>query len=344
MRRGWRILRRSAAVTAAVVAVDSACGDPGVPGFTFPYYDSGRLAARFKGDSQEPLSTQLVRIHGFNLETFGANQAPELVSAAPECVWDLKTRDAYSPGPLTVTQVAGQFQIQGVGFFWSQSAGRLNLSNAVHAVVRFNPQNSANSSMNASISRTLPAAAFAALTVGAGAAAEPAASGTDEATIVADKFTYEERHGLIHFWSGVHLVIPGQLDLRCEGLDAYKSSGAGWDRIVARTNVTMEIVQGASGGASPASLLATPGATNYAYGFEAVFTPTNNIITLHGSEATGQPRVEGPDRKAKADEFVFDRGAGQFSAVGRVEMRFKAAALAKPTAKPPKAASAGQNP
>lgn len=130
---------RSLGRYAAYGAVAAAClaADPKPAGFAFPYKDkeTGRLLVRFSGDSSEtmPGSFDLVRVHGFKVETFGREETPELVGSGPECLLNLKTREANSSGPLTVTQVAGQFEIRGVGFSWNQQEGHLVLSNRVES-------------------------------------------------------------------------------------------------------------------------------------------------------------------------------------------------------------------
>ncbi|MBN8248535.1 MAG: hypothetical protein J0L84_13985 [Verrucomicrobia bacterium] len=103
--------------------------------FVFPFKKGDRLVARFSSvEAPRPLSTTLVELKGFKVETFNADGTPNLVGDAPVCLLNITSRDASSSGPLTLTQVGGAFSLRGEGFHWNQDDESLRLSNKVHAV------------------------------------------------------------------------------------------------------------------------------------------------------------------------------------------------------------------
>jgi len=149
-----------------------------------------------------------------------------------------------------------------------------------------------------------------------------------EGTVNSESFEYDQRAGVLHYWENVQLRYPGVLDLDCADLEILlQSGGSKLDRIVARTNVVITIVQAPSTNA--ASLLIKAGATNRAYAAEAVFNGVDNTVTLAGSPGTGQPRVESAEGVFKADVIVFDRAKDKFSGKGNIRMTVRPDALPK---------------
>jgi hypothetical protein len=132
------LARRCAATALLAVMLAANAADPvapgGASGFSFPYKESGRLVAKFAGSKSEPVSLDIVRITNFRVETFGRDDSPELVGEGPDCLLNIKTKEASSAGALTVAQFDGRLRISGEGFWWSQATGRLVLSNNVHTV------------------------------------------------------------------------------------------------------------------------------------------------------------------------------------------------------------------
>lgn len=130
------------AVLTPPLTVSAQSATAGAPGYSFPFKNrEGLLIARFTGASATPVSLAqptLLNVEQFRVETFRTNGAPDLNGTAPHCLLNAATKDASSPGPLTVTQADGQFSIRGVGFTWNHESGRLQLSNEVHATFRIN--------------------------------------------------------------------------------------------------------------------------------------------------------------------------------------------------------------
>ena len=157
-------------------------------------------------------------------------------------------------------------------------------------------------------------------------AAEPAAT---EITITSARGDFELKDGGLHYRDDVRLAYPGVLDLTCADLvlklatdDTGKRK---LDRITATTNVVMLLVQPATAGAP--SLAVKPGETTRATAAMAVFNGADNTVTLTGSAATGQPKVEGAEFTTVADVIVINRATGRFSGQGNHRTTFKAEAL-----------------
>jgi lipopolysaccharide export system protein LptA len=149
-----------------------------------------------------------------------------------------------------------------------------------------------------------------------------------EGTVNSGSFEYDQKAGVLHYWENVELRYPGVLDLDCADLEIrLQSGGSKLDRILARTNVVITIIQAPS--TNGTSLLIKAGATNRAYAAEAVFNGVDNTVTLAGSAATGQPRVESAEGVFKADVIVFDRAKDKFSGKGNIRMTVRPDALQK---------------
>ena len=137
-----------------------------------------------------------------------------------------------------------------------------------------------------------------------GGAALQAAEGPalDEGSLDAGQGVIDRKSGHWHFCDKVHLVVPGTLELWCEDLVVNQSTDSKGkrttDRIVARTNVVMLIVSPTSGDSQ--SIVMKPGETNRATAFQATFDAVQGTVELTGTDATGQPQVEGPDAAMRA--------------------------------------------
>ena len=145
----------------------------------------------------------------------------------------------------------------------------------------------------------------------------------------------EQKSGNWHFWEQVHLVYPGVLDLTCEDMQVAQAPDAAGkprpDRIIATTNVVMAIVLPPT--TNSVTGVVKPGGLAHATAFQAVFSGTDNTVTLTGSKETGQPKVENPDGTLRADVLTFDRAKGRFTGSGGFHMTFKAEMLKGLTAK-----------
>jgi hypothetical protein len=111
----------------------------GAGGFSMPLKRDGRTYLKFSGSGTEAISPTVLRVRDFQVETFRADETPELVGRAPECVLNLTTKSASSAGPIRIEQVGGRFTHEGTGFSWDHESGRLEISSRVRSTVRLNP-------------------------------------------------------------------------------------------------------------------------------------------------------------------------------------------------------------
>lgn len=106
-------------------------------GSTFFEREGGRNRARFQGDASQQ-ADGLVLLKKFRMETLSEREEPEMMVSAPECLFSVSTRNAWSAGELKVSRADGLFSLEGEGFHWNQKETRLAISNKVRAVIRRN--------------------------------------------------------------------------------------------------------------------------------------------------------------------------------------------------------------
>ncbi len=139
----------------------------------------------------------------------------------------------------------------------------------------------------------------------------------------------EQKNGNWHFWGDVHLVYPGVLDLTCDDMQVAQAPDANGkprpDRIIATTNVVMAIVMPPT--TNSVTLAVKPGGLAHATAFQAVFSGTDNTVTLTGSVATGLPKVVTSEGTFSGPLLTFDRARGRFVATNGFHMTFKAEML-----------------
>jgi hypothetical protein len=107
--------------------------------FSMPFKKNGKTYLWFKGSGTEAISTTVLRIRDFRVETYNDDETPALVGEAPECWLNLTSKNASSAGTIRISQAGGRFTHAGEGFSWDHEAGRLVLSNRVHSTLRINP-------------------------------------------------------------------------------------------------------------------------------------------------------------------------------------------------------------
>ena len=137
-----------------------------------------------------------------------------------------------------------------------------------------------------------------------------------------------DQKGDWHVSDTVHLVIPGTLELWCDDFTIKQATDAtgrrSVQRIVARTNVVMNIQGSFSAGAKSD---ATKPETNRVTAFQAVFDAAQGTVELTGAPGGPQPEVEGPERRLRGERLVFDRARGRFLVYGPFQQVFKATAI-----------------
>lgn len=111
---------------------------------SFYHKEGNRNVAHFTASEAIPQGGSLLLTRNFRMETFREKDGSEEVLAeAPECLFDMTTKLASSPGPIQMRHADGLFYLEGRGFRWDQENSRLIVSNQVHTVIQtafFNPR------------------------------------------------------------------------------------------------------------------------------------------------------------------------------------------------------------
>lgn len=111
---------------------------------SFYHKEGNRNVAHFTASEAIPQGGSLLLARNFRMETFREKDgSEELLAEAPECLFDMTTKLASSPGPIQVRHADGLFFLNGRGFRWDQENSRLIVSNQVHTVIQtafFNPR------------------------------------------------------------------------------------------------------------------------------------------------------------------------------------------------------------
>lgn len=189
-----------------------------------------------------------------------------------------------------------------------------------------------NASIHRTISVSLAAIAFAA------SALTAADMTVGEGSLRAESGEFDLGQGAYHFERNVQFRYPAMLDLDCADLTIrFFSGGQRIDWLTASNDVVMTLVQHASTNSSlPTS---RKGGTNRIHAAVAVYTGTNDTVTLTGSPTFGQPWVEGAEGSFRADVITFDRGQNRINARGNFQMLINPAAIPKETLAPAKPAA-----
>lgn len=140
----------------------------------------------------------------------------------------------------------------------------------------------------------------------AGAVALTALAQEVRAPIESDWGEMDLRLGAYHYVGNVRVQVPGFLNLSCGDLLAQpRKDTNGLESLIATTNVVIEIVRpGRKAGDAPLVIKA--------YGEKAVYTATNELVTLTG----GQPRVVAPQGVMRGNEIIYDLKTGRARAIG----------------------------
>lgn len=137
-----------------------------------------------------------------------------------------------------------------------------------------------------------------------------------------------DQKGDWHVSDTVHLVIPGTLELWCEDFTIKQATDASGrrsvQRIVARTNVVMNIQGSFSAGGKPD---ASKPETNRVTAFQAVFDAAMGTVEVTGETGGPQPEVVSPERRLRGERLILNRTHGGFHIQGPFQMVFKATAI-----------------
>jgi hypothetical protein len=106
-----------------------------VPEF-YPAPKQKQLKSLVRGAVAEPGPNDTIKITRLRVETFKEDGTLEGVVEAPECSYNLKTREASSPGPIEAQTGDGRMRIAGEGFLLTVTNKSLTISNNVRTVIR----------------------------------------------------------------------------------------------------------------------------------------------------------------------------------------------------------------
>jgi lipopolysaccharide transport protein LptA len=118
---------------------------------------------------------------------------------------------------------------------------------------------------------------------------------------------FDYQSGTQHYWNDVEVMLPGLLKLSCADLVTVQQSSTNNrpDALVATTNVIIEITRPPSKPGDAPLVLKV-------YGDRAVYTATNELVTLTGVD----PRIVAPQGTTRGRVITYDLGTGKIRATG----------------------------
>lgn len=138
-RRNWRWLAAFACLVAAVALAQTPSlfgrvNDFKVPEF-YPAPNQKQLKSRVHGAVAEPNPDGTIKITKLRVETFKEDGTLEGLVQAPECIYNMKTREASSVGRIEAQTGDGRMRIEGEGFLLTVTNKSLTISNNVRTVI-----------------------------------------------------------------------------------------------------------------------------------------------------------------------------------------------------------------
>jgi hypothetical protein len=106
-----------------------------VPEF-YPAPNQKQLKSLVQGAVAEPSPDGLIKITKLRVETFKEDGTLEGVVEAPECVYNLKLRQASSAGRIEAQTGDGRMRLEGDGFLLTVTNKSLTISNNVRTVIQ----------------------------------------------------------------------------------------------------------------------------------------------------------------------------------------------------------------
>lgn len=100
---------------------------------------TNRLKGMLMGAQGRHLSNQVYRVNQMQLEHYELDGKTNLIARAPECLFDMDERIAWSTGRLEIVGLAGAMRMEGnEGFEARMTNSTLTISNRVRTVLRQN--------------------------------------------------------------------------------------------------------------------------------------------------------------------------------------------------------------
>ena len=252
--------------------------------------DQGRKTTLY-GKSGKPLSSGLWEVEGMRVETL-RDQKKDMIVEAPHCLFDSKSRVAFSPGELIVHKADEQFSIRGQGFRWQQADSRLIISNRVHTVIRKGLLGTPASVSPPSTRKP------AVLPRNDSKTGKTNALPSKSETIEIDSDYFEHRSDVAIFRQNVR-VKDGEGNLRCGILKVvFEASGSGAERIEADENVVFEQDE------------------IRAMGDKALYIPKQQLVTF-----TGNPTWKIAEKEGSGEVLIIDNKTKSFRVEGHVSVK-----------------------
>jgi hypothetical protein len=101
----------------------------------YPAPKQRQLKSLLRGAVAEPNARGEVKITTLRVESYREDGTVESIVEAPECVYNYKTREASSAGPIQARTGDGRMQIDGEGFLLVLTNKSLTISNNVRTVI-----------------------------------------------------------------------------------------------------------------------------------------------------------------------------------------------------------------
>lgn len=258
-------------------------------GFKFPDYDAERrLKSMIFGEEALAQSETVFRILHLRVETYDDAGQTNLIVQAPECFFDRQSRAAWSGGKMEAHSADGRFAIQGEGFEWNQSTGRLALSNRVDTAI------------NEALMRPPTGE-------------RPAAARTN-ITIRADRMELQTKEHRAVYTGHVLARNPPDLELACEVMTLHLAgAGGGVKTIDAERSVVITLSETRAGERS----------SRVGRGDKAVYDAAADTIVL-----TGSPSLESPEGRLFATKALWHRKENRLEAEDGVRMELRAESMA----------------
>lgn len=131
-------------VVGGVIAQQLPLGQFAVSDFTFPEFheppNQTQLKSLLHMAEAVPQGGGRFQATGVRLETFNEDGIKEIVLETPTCTYNMSSREADSDGPLHIHTEDGRLTVDGVGFLWRQTNSSLIISNRVHTVIQWKPE------------------------------------------------------------------------------------------------------------------------------------------------------------------------------------------------------------
>ena len=100
-------------------------------------FHTNRLKGLIQGAEGQHLSNRLFRVTAMRLEHYELDGRTNLLARAPECLFDMDTRVAWSTGRLEIVGLGGAMWVEGDrGFQVHMTNSTLTISNRVRTIIR----------------------------------------------------------------------------------------------------------------------------------------------------------------------------------------------------------------